>query len=188
MNNVKCDKRIIKTKRAIKNAFVSLLGDKDFTQITVTDIAESADVDRKTIYNYYSGVFAIQEEIESDFADFLSGVLDESKEIIIENPLGIFEILTESLRKNEEFYTRLMRIDANSHLLRKIKSVVKEKIRHVLVNYGVNKPELVAEYVTAGMVAAYQSWFNSPSDMTLHDFSNEVGKLVFSGIGGFVNK
>ena len=50
----KTDRRVLKTKRAIYNAFVELLSEKEINHITITDISKKADINRKTFYNYYS--------------------------------------------------------------------------------------------------------------------------------------
>lgn len=185
----KQDRRVTKTKKAIKNAFVNLLAEKDVNDISVTDVASVADVDRKTIYNYYNGVYAIQEEIETEFVDRLNVVLEEIGQTTVDNPYHIFEKLTGILNQNIEFYSRLMKVDAQSHLLRKIKRVIKVRLKNALMQTSIkDSPEIdmISEYVTSGMVAVYQNWFNSPREKSLEDFSNNVGKLVISGVLGFV--
>ena len=49
--NRKSDLRVIKTKRAIHTAVAELLTEKDMDDITVTDIASRAIINRKTFYN-----------------------------------------------------------------------------------------------------------------------------------------
>lgn len=61
----KTDRRVIKTKHAIFKAFVELLNEKDVNQITITDIAKKANINRKTFYNYYSDAYEVMEEIEN---------------------------------------------------------------------------------------------------------------------------
>ena len=60
------DRRVIKTKRAIRNAFAKLMVEKDINDITIIELAEAADINRKTFYNYYSGVYQVIEDIEND--------------------------------------------------------------------------------------------------------------------------
>ena len=55
----KADSRIPRTRAAIRKAYLGLLGQKDAADITVTDVAQAAALDRKTIYNYYPSVSAI---------------------------------------------------------------------------------------------------------------------------------
>lgn len=59
----KTDRRVLRTKRNIHNAFLQLLAGKDFEKITVKEIAMLADVDRKTVYNYYTSTQDILEEL-----------------------------------------------------------------------------------------------------------------------------
>lgn len=47
------DRRVRKTKQAIKNAFIQLLNKKDLEKITIQDITELADINRGTFYLHY---------------------------------------------------------------------------------------------------------------------------------------
>lgn len=58
-----------KTQRAIVNAYLALLQDKqDFDKITVQDIAKKAEISRSTFYAYYSDVFELSDEIAEEYA------------------------------------------------------------------------------------------------------------------------
>ena len=71
------DLRVIKTKKAIRRAFTELLTEKDIDSITIKDIAERAIINRKTIYNYYRGVYQIVEDIENGIAADLDTAVRE---------------------------------------------------------------------------------------------------------------
>src|SRR4051794_14168414 len=49
----KVDRRIIKSKEAIKNAFIELMSEKNLDEITMQDISDKANVGRRTIYLHY---------------------------------------------------------------------------------------------------------------------------------------
>ena len=66
MKKRKADSRIPRTRAAIRKAYLGLLGQKEASEITVTDIAQEAALDRKTIYNYYASPAAILEELEDE--------------------------------------------------------------------------------------------------------------------------
>ena len=44
MGEQKQDRRVVKTKRAIRNALVQLLSEKELDQITVKELADRADI------------------------------------------------------------------------------------------------------------------------------------------------
>jgi Leu/Phe-tRNA-protein transferase len=49
-----------------------------------------------------------------------------------------------------------------------------------------DKTELISDYITSGMLAAYQAWFNSSRARSLEDYSKDVSVLVMSGINGLL--
>ena len=184
----KNDRRVIKTKKAIRNAFIKLLVQKDYNEITIKNIADEADVDRKTVYNYYSGIYEIREELEND----LIKLLDEATQKInfkqhISNPLEIFEILTDIINSNIELYSNLFKLEAKSYIVRKIMKSLIIRVKQELQTLPYEKLDekkldLVAQFITSGMVAAYQYWFNSNRLQPLEELSKEVGELVLYGI------
>ena len=52
----KADRRVIRTRSAIRKAFTDLLAETAYNKITITALAKRADVDRKTFYTHYSSV------------------------------------------------------------------------------------------------------------------------------------
>ena len=48
------DKRIMKTRKGLKDALLCLLEEHSFEEITVTEICEHARTGRLTFYKYYS--------------------------------------------------------------------------------------------------------------------------------------
>ena len=50
------DRRVLRTKKAIQNAYLDLLKKKGTEKITISDIAREADIDRKTFYLHLSAL------------------------------------------------------------------------------------------------------------------------------------
>lgn len=55
----KLDKRIVRTRRWLSQAFLELLAEKDLQAITVRDITEKAAVNRATFYAHYEDKYAL---------------------------------------------------------------------------------------------------------------------------------
>ena len=60
------DKRIIKTKRSLKAAMVSMLSQGDFEHITITELCRNAEVSRITFYSHYNDKYALLDDIFND--------------------------------------------------------------------------------------------------------------------------
>lgn len=189
-NEQKKDRRVIKTQKAIRNAFLKLMVQKDIDDITIKEIAEEADVDRKTIYNYYGGIHEIREELENALVDIFERETQGLCYSIDEAPKS-FEILANMLNNNLELYGQLMRLDYNSRLLVKVIDYLKIKIRQGISEQGDYEDaqlDLAAEYVTLGMFAAYRYWFNSDRKKSLKEFSQDVSDMILKGVPAFLDK
>ena len=62
----KPDRRVVRTKKAIRNAFARLISRRSLGEITVKELSEEADINRKTFYNYYSDIFQVMDEVENE--------------------------------------------------------------------------------------------------------------------------
>ena len=52
----KTDRRVSKTRNAITNTLLKLMEEKPLSEITVSELTELADVNRKTFYNHYENM------------------------------------------------------------------------------------------------------------------------------------
>ena len=180
----KIDRRVIKTKKAIRGALMEIVEDKDLNKITMKEIAERADVDRKTVYNYYASAQDILDEIEDEAVAELEE-LTRDLQYDPENPLAVFEVITALLVSKLEVYTHLMRMELNSRLILKMISYLRDKVRETISRSKDIKPEkveLVTEYVTAGLFSAYRYWFNAEEKCSLKEFSEDVAALILDGV------
>ncbi|TCM96487.1 TetR family transcriptional regulator [Paenibacillus sp. BK033] len=74
MENVaKTDRRILRTKQAIKKSFLELFTEKEFEQITINEIADRANVNRGTVYLHYSDKYDLLDKcIEEHINEIIS--------------------------------------------------------------------------------------------------------------------
>lgn len=70
------DKRILKTKKSLKEALIKLLQEKNFDAIKTTEICDHALVSRNTFYNYYADKYALLEDCFKDYEEIFSRQFD----------------------------------------------------------------------------------------------------------------
>lgn len=183
------DRRVIKTKRAIRSAFAQLVAQKDISDITIKDIADAADINRKTFYNYYSGVYEVVEEIEDEIINAFTAVLAEVDfNTVLNNPQVIFYRLSAGIRSDLKLYSSLF-IGNNTSMTQKIINTIKVKIKETFGSQVAVDPallEVMSDYSTAGLVAVYQSWFRNDNGVSLETLTNWISKLCFGGVTGMV--
>ena len=69
---MKEDRRVRKTKSAIKHAFIQLLKERGLENITVQDIADKADINRGTFYLHYEDKYLLLTDMEDECIDQIS--------------------------------------------------------------------------------------------------------------------
>ena len=182
------DRRVIRTKKAIRNAFAQLLSVKKLEDITVKDIAELADINRKTFYSYYSGVYMIVEETENELVEtFEAAIRDLPLDRLVKEPYLLFSRLSAIINADMDFYEPLMKADQSSNLLTKVSGMLKQKVRESYAAFShVDEAtfNVMVDFTFSGLFSVYQSWFDSERRQSIEEISRTLGILCFAGING----
>ena len=190
--NKPVDRRVLKTKRAIRNAFAKLMAEKDINDITIIELAETADINRKTFYNYYSGVYQVVEDIEQDIL--------KSYEVLLGNvefkqsmkaPYTLFERFSRLINMDPEFFGYLLSMNGNIALITRIMTLLKDKTREVMtarLDIEEYKADIMIGFVLSGMLSVYQHWLASDRKVPLEEVSDIISKMSFSGINGVLKE
>ncbi len=184
------DKRVVRTKKAIRMAFSELFAEKDLNDITVKDLSDRANINRKTFYNYYSGIYQVVEELERDLVGNFEIALDglDLKEAL-ENPRTIFDRIDAIILADPEFYENFFTADENFDLISKMTSLIKERSKKTIcsqIGLTEETADVALEFVISGMVSAYQMWFRTGRRAPLASVSGIVGNLCANGLNGVV--
>lgn len=80
------DRRVRKTKRALRTALAELITQKELRHITVQELADRADVHRATFYLHYQDVYDLYEQTGRE-------IISRLREIISEDTNHSYELL-----------------------------------------------------------------------------------------------
>lgn len=186
------DRRVLKTKRAIRNAFAKLMVEKDINDITIIELAETADINRKTFYNYYSGVYQVVEDIENDISqsyEELLGDIEFTK--TMEAPYSLFERFSILINMDPEFFGYLLSMNGNKALITRIMNLLKNKTREKMVSQleiEEYRAEIMIDYILSGMLSVYQHWFNSDKSVPIEEVTQIISTMSFGGVNGVLKE
>lgn len=176
---VKTDRRIIKTKTSIRKAFCQLIIKKEFKSITITDIAELADINRKTFYLHYSSIEDILMEFEEELSGKVLALIKDKEALDIGS---FFQGLNNIMMEDIELYRRLSKTTTYSFLLIQCKNILKNSITESFYKESDMSSEVFnvyAEYISSGIISVYTDWLNSNSKLTIEELT-EIAKNVVS--------
>ncbi|EOL47152.1 hypothetical protein RV11_GL002674 [Enterococcus phoeniculicola] len=86
------DLRVLRTKKNIHQAMISLLTEKSFDKITINDISKKADISRGTFYLHYQDKYELVEKYQEE---------------LLEKAQLLFEITSHENR--QEFFVVMLR-------------------------------------------------------------------------------
>ncbi len=163
------DRRISRTKKSISTAFLHLLKNNDISKITIKELCDLADINRKTFYMHYNSVGDVLSEIENTiiqgFEKNIQIIKNKKTEMTITD---IFFCISELLNNNSDTIYQLVQIDELYGLERKVKSALKNTILQTIIEEytnNINVINLSMEYIISGVVSMYIEWFYGDNPM-----------------------
>jgi AcrR family transcriptional regulator len=110
------DRRQKKTRNAIFEAFIQLLGERDYTKITVGDIIDRADVGRATFYAHFETKEFLLKELCAELFEHV--FLDQGSGLFhCDAPDSVFLHLFQHIGRNDSNILRLLRSRNNTLFL-----------------------------------------------------------------------
>ena len=165
------DRRIAKTKNALREAFVTLLKTHSLNDITVAELCRTANIDRRTFYNHYSNVGEIIDEID----DIALQILTEAVKDIPINTKEFFDQFTRIMLTNLDYYEVIIREDRSFAALeaRCKKLLSKALIEYYTVHSTVDPLHLeyMAEYCASGIMSVYTHWIRHGRKLPVEELS-----------------
>ena len=180
---MKTDKRIVKTKTNIKNAFLELAQDKKLDDITVSELTARAKVNRSTFYLHYDSVLRVLEDIETEIAEKIASNFDT---------FDINDIYGSTYKTLAKFSALLDGIpclkkcivfsDNSPSIIVKIKNILTEKATSaILADFPTIKEDDIKYPVTfasAGIIESYLNWVRTNDSKPMEVLLAEIGKIT----------
>lgn len=188
------DRRVVRTRNNIRNAFGRLLEEKDYRNVTISAIAEEADVDRKTFYIHYDNVENLVDEI-----------LEHEAETLVRNFIDVLDETTGEVDV-EHFFNKMRdsQTDSGSECSRSVLlnlpiSLIVSKMDPIIVSefknsniFGlpVDSPYLpfIVTFFYSGLITSYRRWVKNPGEIELSELSKLTQTCLFEGIHGITKQ
>lgn len=194
MENIlkKEDRRVVRTKRSIRSAFAELLSEKDYNDITVTDIAERADINRKTFYNYYRNTEDLVQEIENEAIRNFDTIMQDLKaHNILNSPELIVTRISDAIEGNIDYFRDFLIISKNAALFNRIGDSLKKQVRLNLADQNIMDPlkaEILSIYIISGALTVYREWLMGREQEPREELDAYLQRLTIACVGEALKK
>lgn len=186
------DRRVVRTKKAIREAFLNLLRSEDYDRVTITAVAREADIDRKTFYLHYDSVDDVLDEFIRERAEQMVASLRE--ESLAQgggvDVADLFARLSVALVQDYSITENMVRHVSPEKLLSKVEGPLTEAIVECdalglasamgpYLSFGVS-------FLCGGLLSAYRHWLAIDSDMPLENLAALTSAAILAGVEGFL--
>ena len=185
------DRRVRKTKQAIKNAFIQLLNKKDLEKITIQDITELADINRGTFYLHYEDKYLLLTDMEDECIDQISKFTQFS-EIQGDNVEMIATLFIDKVLRNIiqhvydnlDFYNTILSLERKSRLEEKISDLIQYNMKNQISvdNEIEGIPEMYFHsYVSGATISIIRYWVLDSNRISVDELVTHIFKIIYYG-------
>lgn len=187
------DRRVRKSKRAIKQAFIQLLTENNLDRITIQQISDLADVNRGTFYLNYEDKYALLDEMENEQIEEIKGYVDirkmdlstkTSDRFIEEFANKVIKNVITHIEHNIEFYQVILNLERKSQIEEQLAEIVRSNIKHLIGDkddvFGIPENYYLS-YVVGSMMSMIKYWVSDENRVSVEELVNYVSTIASTG-------
>ena len=185
------DRRKRKTRIAIQNACIQLIQEKEFDAITISDIAERADINRATFYLHFIDKHDMLDQFEQEIMDAISAnfttdfatamSIEEIIQSRYEPLVKVFSVIQDKTDMIDLlFQTKGVRsIHTRFHTI--ALKMFDSKFTKQPINTPFQSPELFISVIVSTMIGIAHYWINSEDPKTPESLAIDLITIIING-------
>lgn len=185
----KVDRRVRKTKRQLREALTTLLLEKSFSEITVREISELADVNRGTFYTHYRDTSDLLNQLEGAFLDRLRSINVTVKRQDWESATYVYlEEFFAVCHDNADIYKALVSRNGDADFKERFVNALRDQyLRSFLDNVCRTEDrvkDMYSMYMVQGLLAIVGLWLDTGMRETPEQMAQMGGDFIMRGVKG----
>lgn len=185
------DSRVLKTEQAIKEAFMELVKEKGYNQVTVSDICKKSSINRNTFYLHYldkddlvgkmlKTAYSTMDNALKDYTIKYKTSMRRISEVQIR--WGIRNLLL-FMESDKELYKTILQDESLNGYIDVMAKMLKKHIAELL-DISNASGNMIYEYAFSGMFGLIKQWvLYSPTN--IYVTSKIVAKLAYTNLQQF---
>lgn len=181
------DLRIVKTRKAIRNALTEMICDMDYEQISIKELCARAMINRKTFYLHYKDIAALFEELENEIVDGYTRQSISYKSL--SDIKSIIRYYFESMAHQPELNERIMCVPSYRPISDRInRRIMEHRKRENDGAFGLNAEcaNLAFAYFGTCSPNLYRQWVADGKRLPLEELIAMATRLICGGMASVV--
>ncbi len=195
MDEKKVDRRINRTRRLLRSAFLELILEKGYDAVTVEDITARADLGRTTFYLHYKDKEdLLVKSIESIAAELIERLPPAAYNVAnphVQASEGVTDAILVTFQhaaENAQLYRIILRGEGATRAHRQFHAIIREKAVELIVErvkVGRLHPqvpmEVFANYFAGTLLATITWWLEANIPYPPEEMTEMFRRMVFQG-------
>jgi AcrR family transcriptional regulator len=189
--STRIDPRVTRTRKLLLDAFVSVMGEKSFDDITVQDITARATVNRATFYAHFVDKYALVDEmIREGFTQMLqprmatpAASTEEQLRRLLLAVCDYWTALHSQCKHSYRMFDSLVEAQVKAQLREQVRSAIIE--RGGPRSHSHPRVELLATIVSWAIYGAALEWSQRPGGQSAEAFVEEALPLIAASSAAF---
>ncbi len=184
----------LRSKRLIREALISMMREKPFEKITITDIVRTADINRGTFYAHFRDIGEVLDSVKELAMSELHEAFGElTPDLIIANPHPLFEALSALIAKDKEYYRLMLSVeDFRNSMIESRFRIMNYLLESTAMQHYASDPKVKAQikgtfdFLISGVMHIYIDVLNETLPLTLEDLPDLLTRMIGSAVRDFV--
>ena len=187
MGQEKTDLRVIRTRKAIREAFCSMIMEMDYSDITIKELTRRAMINRNTFYLHYESMDALLRELQEEIAgEFIEKQVSYTKMADIRRMIRVF---FEYMATQSPLQDRLLCSGSYRFFYDRVNQQVMGHRK--LMNRGAfgldeASENIIFTYYGSITAALYRQWVADGKKLSLEEVIQLATKLICEGMSSVV--
>lgn len=188
----KVDLRVKRTHKMIIEAFIRLVEERGYDDLTVQEIADEAMINRATFYAHFKNKQDLYDSIFHSTMNVFVSVLDPDQ-IVKGNRLKLKQVefvltnIYQQIKENKVFFITILESSDDQRLRKQIQAILEVQYAHIFSRLKITENDLevpidfIIEYITSIFFATLLWWITADTTMDANSLAKLVIKLVGNG-------
>ena len=185
----KTDRRVRKTKEALRHCLAELLKTEKINDISVKELTDMADINRGTFYLHYRDVFDLLEQLENELMAELELTLNRFDSAQMKaRPSRLFEEVFKLISENSDLVEILLGENGDIHFVSCLLEVIRNKcLSDFMEDFRAKDSEhfdIYYNYIIHGCLGIVRYWLSNGLNESPAELAKILEKIIQDGIRG----
>lgn len=193
MGKQSSDRRVNRTRALIADAFLKVLQEKPYPEVTIMDIAEQATINRSTFYAHYIDkedlLQSLLEEKLGELSELIIGCQDAASAYSpsFDTPDFLYSAIFEHLDRHDTFYRIMLNRIDSAKLQTRMQEMIREgfylRVSKLELNQKLQVPlDILLDFIACSVQGMIMKWFADQRIYSSHYMALQLTRLSQLGI------